>query len=376
MTGKSAASKREAQRAGALVLAALDERWKDYRTQVKTCRREFSEEAVHDLRVAMRRLLGVLDIARALYPHARIQKTRRFLKDQLDDLNDLRDVQVMLVEVSETIEDLPALRPFKVTLEAQEKRLLRLARKRTRVLKASELSTRIAKTSGSLRAQSKKEDFHERLLLVIDNAYEKAARLSSQVDVSQPETIHRLRLAFKKFHYMAEIAHPLIPNYPESSLKGMHDYQSMMGDIQDIETFLNALADFSERDRSSIDPKPIRRLFKQRHAAAIAAFLEHKSELVIFWRAAPTQSLTVEQKHDPVHRPSRHRRGGRGVRRGRQPAPADGQGPQEDAIDRARIERVGGADRPDPDQPVRARGADGTHPGEEVRTEKGKHHPR
>ncbi|HEX2698114.1 MAG TPA: hypothetical protein VHM28_10430, partial [Anaerolineales bacterium] len=47
-------------RARALLLTSLDERWKTYRAQVKTCRKEFSEEAVHDLRVAARRLLAVL----------------------------------------------------------------------------------------------------------------------------------------------------------------------------------------------------------------------------------------------------------------------------------------------------------------------------
>ncbi len=106
--------------------------------QVKICRREFSEEAVHDLRVATRRLLAVLDIARALDPGSRLQKTRRFLKDQIDDLDDLRDAQVMLVEVSETIESFPDIKPFEIHLQEHEKHLLRLARKQINALKLSE----------------------------------------------------------------------------------------------------------------------------------------------------------------------------------------------------------------------------------------------
>ena len=67
---------------------AFVQRWDDYQVQSKTCRQEFSEEAVHDLRVAARRFMAVLDIVRAINPHPRVQKTRRFLKDQLDDLDE------------------------------------------------------------------------------------------------------------------------------------------------------------------------------------------------------------------------------------------------------------------------------------------------
>ncbi len=55
--------------ANTLLLEAIDQRWEKYREQIKTCRREFSEEAVHDLRVAARRLLALVDLIRAISPH-------------------------------------------------------------------------------------------------------------------------------------------------------------------------------------------------------------------------------------------------------------------------------------------------------------------
>lgn len=45
-----------------ILLEALETRWKKFRAEVKTCRRDFSEKAVHDLRVATRRLLAVFDL--------------------------------------------------------------------------------------------------------------------------------------------------------------------------------------------------------------------------------------------------------------------------------------------------------------------------
>ncbi|MGA7193041.1 MAG: CHAD domain-containing protein [Anaerolineales bacterium] len=294
MTTKRSASKTNTQPDGKLLIAALDERWENYRMQVKTCRREFSEEAVHDLRVSTRRLLAVLDIARALDPHPRLQKTRRSLKDQIDDLDDLRDVQVMLVEVSETIENFPELKPFEIHLEEREKRLLRLARKLIRALKLSELKKHIEKIRDSLKKQTVKEDFHGLLFQAVDNVYLRTTQALVQVDASQPSTIHRLRLAFKKFRYMVEAVHPLISNYPESHLERMHEYQSAMGDIQDIEVFLNVLSDFSESGASPFDPKPIRHFYQTRHTETIAAFIEDKGELITFWRAASDQHFPWE----------------------------------------------------------------------------------
>lgn len=122
--------------------------------KLKTCKREFSEEAVHDLRVATRRLLAVLDLLRALDPNPRIQKIRRALKNQLDEFDDLRDVQVMLVDASEAVSNFPELKPFEKTLQEREKRLLRKARKQIKQSKSSELEKRVEKIHLSVQERS------------------------------------------------------------------------------------------------------------------------------------------------------------------------------------------------------------------------------
>jgi CHAD domain-containing protein len=217
--------------------AALERRWNEYFARFKTCRQEFSNEAVHDLRVAARRLMAVLDIVRILDPQPRVQRTRRFLKDQLDDLDELRDVQVMLVEISETIERLPALQPFREYLEKREKRLLHIALKQVQASKPSEWSKRIDKIRSALKEDSRKPDFQATLLQSVDNAYSRAVQDYAQMDGTQPATIHRVRIAFKKFRYVAEIVIPTLIDQPDNYFKRMHDYQSAMGDIQDVEVF-------------------------------------------------------------------------------------------------------------------------------------------
>jgi len=366
MRTKQPVSKRNTPQEGALLISALDERWENYRMQVKICRGEFSEEAVHDLRVSARRLLAILDIARAIDPHPRLQKARRVLKDQIDDLDDLRDVQVMLVEVTETLENFPDLKPFETHLQERESHFLRLAQKQILALKLSDLKKRIEKIRDSLEKRNLEGNLQAQLFQTVDNVYSRTMQAFTQVEPSQPSTIHRLRLAFKKFRYMAEIVHPMIPSQPEPYLERMHAYQSTMGDIHDIEVFLSALTDFSESSESPFDPKPIRSFYEKHHTELVSAFMENKGELFAFWREAPDQPFPWENKHDPVHHPSRNRRGSGRVRRGRQPASADRQGKKENAIHRAGPEGTGNPTGPDPDQPLPAGGPDRGNPGEEI----------
>src|SRR5512135_1868694 len=95
-----------------LLLDPFNQRWENYRAQVFACRAEFSEPAVHDLRVAARRLLAVLEIVQGVAPQRRIRKLRQELKSHLDGFDSLRDTQVMLISVTENIESQPAFAPF------------------------------------------------------------------------------------------------------------------------------------------------------------------------------------------------------------------------------------------------------------------------
>src|SRR5215217_2026338 len=81
-----------------LLLAALEDRWKKYRKELKRCREELSFEAVHDLRTATRRILAIIQLLNSISPRPRLRKLEHSFKDQLDLFDDLRDTQVILAE--------------------------------------------------------------------------------------------------------------------------------------------------------------------------------------------------------------------------------------------------------------------------------------
>lgn len=276
-----------------LLFDALENRWKKYRLELKRCHVEFSIETVHDVRVALRRLLSLIQLLNSIEPCPRLRKLNRAFKRQLDGFDDLRDTQVMLGEISESIQELPGLEKFQGHLEQVEKRSLKELRKRLKKLDLKEVTRRVRKVRESLEAEED-ADFAAAILGSVDEAFLVARQRYEQVDPAHPATIHRLRVAFKKLRYMIEITHPLLDDFPPENLKRMHDYQSFMGEIQDADVFLQTLGEF-QTSASSLDLEPVRRHYESRHADAISAYLKEKDMLNDFWRHAPDQPFPWEK---------------------------------------------------------------------------------
>lgn len=278
-----------------LLIESLDSRWKKYKAELKTCRQNFSEESVHDFRVSIRRLLSLLEMLRSVMEYPKIRKIRRELKDQLDDLDDLRDTQTLLMDISGSIQEMPALQPFQQFLEREEKKLLKAARKDIKSLKITNLAKRVGKLQKNLQAFAQ-PDFEELIFSAVDEAFMVVMQRYALIDPSQPSTIHRVRIAFKKFRYMLECIHPVLQDMPQDYLKKLHNYQSAMGDIQDMEVALQRIADFSAKPSASFDLEPVLVYYQKRHSLAVLRYLEDKGEVITFWRSAPTESFPEENR--------------------------------------------------------------------------------
>jgi CHAD domain-containing protein len=275
------------------LIEALDERWKNYRAELKRCREEFSNEAVHDLRTAARRMLAFIRLLNSISPRPRLQKLNRAFKDQLDEFDDLRDTQVILAEVSETVHELPQLQEFEGYLQGIETDLLKTLRKKLKVIDPSEVSKRIRRVRESLKSESSPE-LVSQIFEAVDGAYLITRQRQNWINLAQASTIHRVRIAFKSLRYMIEIVHPLLTNFPPDNLQRMHDYQSLMGEIQDVEIIMQALAD-APVQTVAFDPEPVRSYYERRHAEAIAAYADQMNQLDTFWRAAPDQPFPWEK---------------------------------------------------------------------------------
>src|SRR5690349_8662161 len=275
------------------LLDALDQRWRNYRAELQRCRTEFSNEAVHDLRASARRMLAFLQLLNYISPRPRLQKLNRAFKDQLDEFDQLRDTQVILADISETLQELPQLQEFHVYLEDVEKGILKTLRKKLKVIDLFDVSKRMRRMHESLKTESD-DNLSVPILRTVDDAYLLTRQQHNWINPAQATTIHRVRIAFKTFRYMVEIIHPLLNDFPRENLERMHHYQSLMGEVQDVEVIMQALAEAPIR-LSTFDPEPVRRYYERCHADAIAAYMEVVNQLDTFWRPAPDQPYPWEK---------------------------------------------------------------------------------
>jgi len=270
---------------------AFEKRWDDFQVRFKLYRHEPSEESVHDLRVASRRFLSIIELIRGVAPHPRLQRMRKYYKDQLNSYDELHDTQVMIVEIEEVLEDFPDAEPFLTYLEKREKRLMRAAEKKADLVQLGNLRKRvnvIVKDIESLAA--KDPQLNEHLLRVVDDAYLLVKDRAEILDPSQVATIHRLRIAFKKFRYLIEIVFPIVPEFPKETFERMHDLQSVMGEIHDVEVLLSSLEDYGE-NQTGFESAALRAYFQQVHAQDIELFYQNVACVTSFWRPAPSRTF-------------------------------------------------------------------------------------
>ncbi|HLO32670.1 MAG TPA: CHAD domain-containing protein [Anaerolineales bacterium] len=275
-----------------LLLDLLDRRGATYGEKLKGCRDDFSKDAVHDLRTSLRRLLAALQVVAFFTSRSRAQKLSDRLEEQLDDFSDLRDLQVLLDKVSENINTLPELEPFQDYLEKHEKRKQRAGEKHVKNFKLGGINKRLLKIRQAVEDLSAQE-LDDKLPQAVDEAYLTVMQRYGEIDPAQLVTIHHLRVAFKKFRYMVETIYPCLPGFPDAQLKRMHDYQTQMGDIHDLQVLLETLAQFAEGN-DSYDPRSVRRFYEQVLAKLLSAYVKNKEEVTTFWRATPLTAFPWE----------------------------------------------------------------------------------
>jgi CHAD domain-containing protein len=265
----------------------LRERWKSYRRELKACQREFSGESVHESRVAARRLLATLELLASLHETAALRRARRVLKRHLAILAPLRDAQVQSQFVAAWPDRWPVKDDFAKFLRQQTKRAARPAEKGVSRLKTRRLAKVVARLDHKLRRRqdgtSEPADF-QRLLTNAARSFARARSAKAGLNAARPETIHRLRVAFKRFRYTVELLSPFLPELPADYLPALRSYQGEMGAIQDLTVLLATAAAFAEDEQHP--PAKTRAMLReiQRHRERlIRRFLQHANRLDTFW---------------------------------------------------------------------------------------------
>lgn len=285
-----------------LMVNSLGERRGAFVQQAQKCGRSASEKSIHDLRVATRRLVEVLRIAGLLSDEAKAAKVRGSLKKTFDRLSPLRDTHVQLQLVEGMMPSFPEVQSLTTMLKLREQRLVKHARAQIGRIDIPSLNQSIAAISHEieelLQNPAVNQAARHALVGMATAAFLKAVHLRRTMDPMNARTIHKLRVAFKKYRYKAEVLALLLAGVSKHSLKQMNAYQTMMGDIQDLEIAQRTAKGFLRKTGGTRRYSRFIRELTRRKNENVAAFLHQADILDSLSPVWPNPGLQVLKTKD------------------------------------------------------------------------------
>lgn len=275
-----------------LAAKSVDRTSREYEKNYRRIRKHGDEKSIHLLRVSTRRLLAMMDLFNGHIPASISKKARKRAKGIFAGLGPLRDLQIQIQLLPSLTPETDDIEPFYAELRAEAE-----------ILAGAQFQKLPPKVPGSIRKtvraivdflETTKENRDGTALGLelhhkVDTAFRKVRQLASRADPSKPETIHALRIAFKRFRYMAEFLAPLTPSINRETLDRYRWFQQTMGDIQDICGLEGRLSRFTAT-RPVKSRKPYASALnevRQERDARIQKLMKAMPEIPLLWEAGP-----------------------------------------------------------------------------------------
>jgi len=125
--------------------------------------------------------------------------------------------------------------------------------------------------------------------------YRKVIGLRKEIDPGNVETIHRLRVAFKKFRYTIEPLRGFMTEFPPEAMRDIKSLQEALGGLQDTDVYLRWLDKLIRHQ-----PEMVRPLALFRHwllclrPQQIRASIHWIDQLPSYWQSGPFQFTSQE----------------------------------------------------------------------------------
>lgn len=191
------------------------------------------EEAVHDLRVAIRRLRTLLKMARAVFGRWHTDVVRRAFGEVMRATGELRDEEVL----EETLAGAAAVPEYGAWLRRRRSREARLRRDVVRRIERGDLD-RARLLLKALLVFPVEPDRDVDLARFARRTVERARRkVEDQRDVEVTDVVgmHDLRIAYKELRYSIELLSEALPIDARSQLEPAAVFQKRLGELHDVD---------------------------------------------------------------------------------------------------------------------------------------------
>jgi CHAD domain-containing protein len=288
------------------LVRVFDRAWSAWLRDVDACRRKLTRRAVHVLRVDCRRFEALLDVLGHSTGASRkaLRRLAEIAAEPLDALSPLRDDQVQRRRIRRARggRGMDALLEEVRRREARHKKRARRALDAIDLARADDVARRVRK--GVVRRQGAPTPHDRTLLLLtaVDAAATDVRSRLARVDTARPRTLHRLRVALKRFRYIAEIAEEVSPTVHVAAQPTLRSLQRRLGGVHDADVLTARIDRFVGRRRKHREDV---RAFKARVEAARARGLRGFSRSLPALRHALTDLAARASSGAAAHHTSR-----------------------------------------------------------------------
>lgn len=194
-------------------------------------------EAVHDLRVAIRRLRSILKPVRRVYGKGAVDAVRNALKGVADATGELRDEEVLTQLVADLTLPPEWSEARASWLAARAPRLPELRARLLASLRSGDALLAAAALASLLDrpVQPRRDRQREMFALKAVNKARAAVDRLSEVSIENEAGLHQLRILYKRLRYLVEAFEGALPPAQASMAKSSARYQKWLGDIHDLD---------------------------------------------------------------------------------------------------------------------------------------------
>jgi CHAD domain-containing protein len=247
----------------------VETRFEQLRRYREFWRAEDPVEAVHQLRVASRRLRAFVDLFAQFFDSRLVRRTEKQLKSITKAVRDLRDADVMVIDLekrfarAQTDEERAALEHLtKKTLSRRDK-LAKKAAARTKEFDLDALGVGLRRMLDELaiRARSPSATYELIARLTFDRTLDETRRsVPTFAHLPRPAELHAFRIRVKRLRYAAEFVEPVLGERFLPIQRGTKKIQEVLGDHQDRVVLCEVLEGHRDRVERSKSPELARGL--------------------------------------------------------------------------------------------------------------------
>ena len=260
--------------------------------QIGRAIKSHNAEAVHDLRVSIRRFAQTLRVLRPCFRGKELRKIRRELKRIMAVAGEVRnhDIALKLLTKSKRPERTSLQPKIQSRRQETERSLITLLKswlERKSSVKWRDALARAAEEAGEDFGKTPTAQTARQMLPGMAQDFFERGDQAANVK-ADPRDLHRFRLVSKKFRYTLELFTPIGGTSLNPKLEAMRRVQTLLGDINDIETVRDILGQYEGAE-------PVIAWLKKRQRKRLTEFRAHWA--TTFGEAQERQSWIDLLKH-------------------------------------------------------------------------------